>query len=370
MTTTNYAMAKLDSATWTTVKDSRTNSSYLGHLRGVLSRHKLLFYLTTLVLLLGPAVALAQNIPPAPTSTPPPPPTTLPPPTPTATPPVAPSPSATPSPTPSPTPTPTTGLLNISTRARVLTNDKVLIGGLIISGSEPKRVIIRAVGNSLSSDGMPIVGRLQNPTLSLRDQSGSEIEFNDDWGQAPEPERTEIESSGLKPDDLQEAAILRTLAPGRYTAIVRGKDDTTGISLVEVYDLDPTGSGQLANLSTRGFVDTEDNLMIGGAIVGASGQDVVVRGLGPSLDLVPIEERLADPTLQLVNENGMIIAENDNWQSDMAQALAIEDAQLAPSDPMEAALRLTLPAGRTTALLRGKNDTPGIGLIEIYKVLP
>ena len=169
---------------------------------------------------------------------------------------------------------------------------------------------------------------------------------------------------------MQEPAILRTLAPGRYTAIVRGKDDTIGISVVEVYDLNPAETAQLANLSTRGFVDTQDNLMIGGAIIGASGQDVVVRGLGPSLDLIPINERLADPTLQLVNENGMTIAENDNWQSDMAQAHAIENAQLAPNDPMEAAIRLTLPAGRTTTLLRGKDNTTGIGLVEIYKVSP
>ncbi len=219
-------------------------------------------------------------------------------------------------------------------------------------------------------DGAEVPGRIQDPTLSLHDEAGTEIAFNDDWGQAPEPERTEIENSGVKPEDPQESAILRRLAPGAYTAIVRGKDDSTGISVVEVYDLNPAGSSRLANLSTRAFVDTNDNLMIGGAIVDGTEVEVVVRGIGPSLNVnnVPLQARLADPTLRLVNGNGVTLAENDNWQSDPGQMMEIQDLGLAPTDPAEAAIRLTLPAGNTTVLLRGKDDTTGIGLFEIYEV--
>ena len=192
MTTSNYITVKLASCRRVTARSSRSKNNSPSHLLGELRHAKFVSLFALLCLLLGGGLALAQNVPPAPSSTPPPPPTTLPPPTPTATPAVAPSPTAPPTPAPSPAPAPPVGLLNISTRARVLTNDKVLIGGLIITGSEPKRVIIRAVGNSLAIDGTPITGRLANPTLSLHDESGEEIEFNDDWEQAPEPERTEI----------------------------------------------------------------------------------------------------------------------------------------------------------------------------------
>ncbi len=250
----------------------------------------------------------------------------------------------------------------------MLTGDNVMIGGVIITGTEEKKVIFRAVGNSIKINGVLVPERIKDPTLSLHNQAGAEIAFNDDWGQAPEPERTEIENSGLKPEDPQEPAILRTLAPGQYTAIVRGEDNTTGISVVEVYDLNPASSSKLANLSTRAFVATNDNLMIGGAIVDGTGVEVVVRGIGPSLNAngVPLEGRLANPTLRLVNENGMTIGENDNWKSD--QENEIQVTGLAPTNDAESAIRLTLPAGNTTALLRGKDDATGIGLFEIYEL--
>lgn len=260
-----------------------------------------------------------------------------------------------------------TGLRNISTRARVMTGDQVMIGGVIINGTTPLRVLFRAVGNSMEVDGQPVAGRLADPTLSLHDASGAEIAFNDNWGDAPEPERTEIIDSGLQPDDPQEPAILRTLAPGAYTVIVRGKNDTTGIALVEVYDASVTmGACQLGNLSTRAFVGTGDDLMIGGAIMSGAGTEVVVRGLGPSLNVngTPIPGRLADPTLQVVNADGENIAENDNYNP------ADIPAELAPPDSAEAAIRLTLPAGNVTTLLRGKNDTTGIGLVEIFDITP
>jgi hypothetical protein len=270
--------------------------------------------------------------------------------------------------TPTPSPTPQGQLLNLSTRSSVLTGDKVQIGGIIITGIDDKRVIFRVIGNSMKVGTTPVQGRMANPTLTLHDESGTEIAFNDDWGMAPEPERTEIENSGVRPEDPQEPAILRTLPVGLYTAVVRGKDDTTGIAVVEAYDLDQAADSRLANMSTRSFVETSDNLMIGGATVSASGVEAIIRGIGPSLKVngVPIPERLLDPTLRVVDSNGMTIAENDDWESN--QAIEIAATGLQPEHPKEAAIRLMLPGGGTTILLRGANDTTGIGLVEIYQL--
>ncbi len=283
---------------------------------------------------------------------------------PTPTPSPNPSPSPSPSPTASPSPAPRGNLHNISTRARVLTGDKVLIGGVIISGNAPKKVIFRSVGNSLAFNGQPFPGRLTDPTLTLYDKSGAQIAFNDNWMDAPQPERTEIMNSGVQPDDPKEPAILRTLSPGAYTVIVRGKNNSTGTALVEAYDLAAASPSRLLNLSTRSFVDTGDNLMIGGAITNGAGVEVVVRGLGPS---VKVDGKLLDPTLQIVNRNGTTIATNDNWQTGQDPG-PIRNSKLAPTDPAEAAIRITLPPGGTTMLLRGKNDTVGIGLLEIYDI--
>jgi hypothetical protein len=267
---------------------------------------------------------------------------------------------------PTPTPTPEAQLLNLSIRSRVLTGDKVQIGGIIISGNVPKRVIFRVIGNSMKVGGNPVAGRMANPTLALYDNSGTQIAFNDDWGMAPEPERTQIETSGVKPDDPQEPAILRTLPVGQYTVVVRGKDDTTGIAVVETYDLDQSAPSRLANVSGRSFVGSNDDVIIGGAIVKAPGAEVVVRGIGPMLTAVPIAERLADPTLEVVNSNGVTIAQNDDWTTN--QAIEIGATGLQPESPKEAAIRLVLPAGGNTILLRGKNNTTGVGLVEIYNL--
>jgi hypothetical protein len=267
---------------------------------------------------------------------------------------------------PTPTPTPEAQLLNLSTRSRVLTGDRVQIAGIIISGNVPKRVIFRVVGNSMKVGGNPVPGRLANPTLALYDNSGTQIGFNDDWGMAPEPERTQIETSGVKPDDPQEPAILRTLAVGQYTVVVRGKDDATGLAVVETYDLDESAPSRLANVSGRSFVGSNDDVIIGGVIVKAPGAEVVVRGIGPSLKGIPLEERLADPTLQVVNSDGVTIAQNDDWQTN--QAIEIAATGLQPESPKEAAIRLVLPAGGNTIVLRGKNNTTGVGSVEIYNL--
>jgi hypothetical protein len=267
---------------------------------------------------------------------------------------------------PTPTPTPEAQLLNLSTRSRVLTGDRVQIAGIIISGNVPKRVMFRAIGNSMTVGGNPVAGRLANPTLALYDSSGTQIGFNDDWGMAPEPERTQIETSGLKPDDPQEPAILRTLAVGQYTVVVRGKNDTTGLAVGETYDLDQSAPSRLVNVSGRSFVGSNDDVVIAGAIVKAPGAEALVRGIGPMLQGVALGERLADPTLEVINSNGVTIAQNDDWGTSQATEIFLTGLQ--PQSPKEAAIKLFLPAGGNTILLRGKNNTTGVGSVEIYNL--
>jgi hypothetical protein len=257
-------------------------------------------------------------------------------------------------------------LLNISTRTRVQTGDNVMIGGFIVTGDAPKKVVLRAIGPSLSSSGTPVAGRLDDPTLELLDSAGTRITFNDNWKDSEG--RADIEAQGLQPTDDREAAIARTLAPGLYTAIVRGANNSTGIGLVEAYDADRSGSARLANISTRGFVETGDNVMIGGFFVGdqSSGIRVVARAMGPSLKSV-LPQALDDPTLQLVDQNGNSIRSNDNWKTSTESA-EIQSLGLAPQNDAESALVATLTPAPYTAIVRGKNDTTGIGLVEVYHV--
>ncbi len=257
---------------------------------------------------------------------------------------------------PTPTPTPTT-LGNISTRLQVETDDKVLIGGVIITGTEPKKVLLRAIGPSL-----PLGGALADPFLELHDGGGALIASNDNWKDAPN--KQEIIDSTIAPANDLESAILATLDPGLYTAILRGVNNTTGVGLVEAYDLDRSVDSQLANISTRGFVQTGNNVMIGGFILlGDSAQKVIVRALGPSL---PVTGKLADPVLELHNPDGSILASNDNWRS--TQESEIMETGLAPSDNLESAIVATLPPEAYTAIVRGQNNTSGVALVEAYRL--
>ena len=163
--------------------------------------------------------------------------------------------------------------------------------------------------------------------------------------------------------------MLVTLAPGSYTAVVRGFGTATGVGLVEIYDLSPAANGRLANISTRGFVENADNVMIGGFIIGGdagSGGKLVVRGLGPSLAAAGVTNPMADPTLELHDSNGAVLAFNNDWKD--SQELDIEATGLAPSKPVESAILISLPPGNFTAILRGKDGTTGNGLIEFYNI--
>ena len=296
----------------------------------------------------------------APTPTPSPTPTTTPTPTPTPTSSPTPTPSSSPTPTPSSSPTPTPGTLgNISTRLSVQTGDNVLIGGFIVTGTQSKRVLIRAIGPSL-----PIAGKLANPTLELVGSSGT-IVSNDDWRSFQE---TEIIATTIPPSNDLESAIVATLPANNsaYTAIVRGVNNGTGIALVEAYDLDQTVDSKLANISTRGLVQTGDNVMIGGVIVvGTTPRKVIVRAIGPSL---PVPGALADPTLELYDINGMLLISNDNWRD--TQEAEIIATTIPPTDDLESAIVQTLAPAAYTAIVRGTNNATGIGLVEAYALEP
>jgi hypothetical protein len=259
--------------------------------------------------------------------------------------------------TPIPTPTPSI-LANISTRLRVETGDNVLIGGFIVTGTQPKKVIVRAIGPSL-----PFVGALADPILELRNSFGALIASNDDWRSNQE---AEIIATGIPPTNDLESAIVATLPAhnSAYTAIVRGFNDGTGIGLVEAYDLDRSVNSKLANISTRGLVQTGDNVLIAGTIVlGPTSQNVIVRAIGPSLG---IPGELADPTLELRDQNGALLRSNDDWRSD--QQAEIIATGIPPTNDLESAIVATLPANGAsyTAIVRGFNGATGIAVVEVY----
>ena len=266
-------------------------------------------------------------------------------------------------------------LLNISSRVDVLTGDQVAIAGFIINGTDPKRVVVRGIGPSLSGAG--VQGTLQDPNLELHDGSRAMIASNDNWKTKPDgtSQQAAIEATGIPPNNDLESAIAITLNPGQYTAILAGKNGGTGIGLVEVYDLSRAANSKLSNISTRGFVGTNDNVMIGGLIigkgnVGATGR-VLVRAIGPSLGNAGVQGALQDPTLELHDASGTAIDSNDNWKTrpdGSSQQAAIEATGLAPSNDLESALLETLVPGNYTAIVRGKNSTTGVGLVEVYNL--
>lgn len=246
-------------------------------------------------------------------------------------------------------------LANISTRLATQTGDDVLIAGFIITGTQSKKVMVRAIGPSL-----PVAGKLTDPQLELHDGTGAVIAGNDNWQDAANKQA--IIDSAIAPSNDKEAAILTTLDPGAYTAIVSGVGGTIGVALAEVFDLDTTSDSRLANISTRGRVETGDNVMIGGFILlGSSPQRVLVRAIGPSL---PVETKLADPLLELHDPNGGMLATNDNWVTNQPDEIVA--TKVPPSSVRESAIVSTLVPGGFTAIVRGVNDGTGVALVEVY----
>jgi hypothetical protein len=246
---------------------------------------------------------------------------------------------------------------------RVEAGDNILIAGFIVQGSENKRILIRGIGPSLATFG--IADPLQDPTLELNASSGGLIASNDNW---PEnPNAAEIMTSGLAPLNPNESALLLSVAPGSYTAVLRGKGGSTGIGLVEVYDLDADGAATVVNISTRGFVLTGDNVMIGGLIVtGNDRSQLVLRGIGPSLRDFGVPDVLADPLLELHDGNGALLQANNSWRE--TQEIALQNIGLAPTDNLESAILISLPPGNYTAVLKGADGRIGNGLVEVYKL--
>ncbi len=279
-------------------------------------------------------------------------------------------PATTPTPTPTTTPTPTATpaaaqAVNLSTRMRVQTGANVGIGGFIITGTGPKHVLLRAIGPSLTGSGVP--NALADPVLELHGPGSFVTITDDNWRDDPAQEALII-ASGIAPSNDLESAIDANLSPGAYTAIVSGKNNTTGVGLVEVYDLSEAAPAKLGNISTRAFVGSGTDIVIAGFILGDhSGNDgIVVRGLGPSLTAQGVPNALADPVLELRNGNGVLLVSNNDWQDNPVQASELIAAGLAPADPLESGISTSLPPGTYTALLAGQNNGTGVGLVEVY----
>ncbi|MEO5755027.1 MAG: fibronectin type III domain-containing protein [Chthoniobacterales bacterium] len=253
---------------------------------------------------------------------------------------------------------PPAALINISSRAVVHTGENVLIGGFIVDGVVAKKVALRAIGPSLANYG--VVGAMSDPVLQIIDATGVVVVTNDSWNFPGE----EVSAYGLAPSDAREAAVVATLEPGSYSAVVSGKSSTTGVALFDLYDLDAQ-TGRVANISTRSRVESGDNVMIGGFILGGTtGTQVIVRAIGPSLVPNGVTDALLDPTLELYDSNGSLLASNDNWRT--SQEGAIVGSTVPPTDNREAAIVATLAPGAYSGIIRGANGTTGVALFEVF----
>jgi len=252
-------------------------------------------------------------------------------------------------------------LLNLSTRLSVQPGDNALIGAFIIRGSEQKKVILRGIGPSLN-----VPGKLDDPVIQLFNSAGTNIAGNDDW----KTDQQNVQDTGLAPTNDRESAIVITLDPGAYTVVMRGKNNSSGIGVVDMFDIGLAANARLANVSSRGFIGTGDNVLVGGFFAGpqtAAVTGVVFRAIGPSLSNFGVPQPMQDPMIELHNGNGDLIASNDDWQSN--QKSEIQALGLAPSDSRESAILLrNFDPGPYTAIVRGKTNTTGVGLVEIYDV--
>jgi len=271
-------------------------------------------------------------------------------------------------PTPAPTPNPSASHFgNISTRLAVGSGNNVMIAGFMVWGSQSKTILVRVLGPTLGSYGVANV--LSDPMLELHASSGATIATNDDWQAGLQA--SQISSSGYAPNDSNEPALIATLAAGSYTAVVRGFNNSTGVGLVEVYELD-TVSSRLSNISTRGQVGTNQSVLIAGLIIeGSTSKKLIIRALGPSLAAPPfsLSGTLANPVLELRDSAGNLLTSNDDWGTG-TQAAAISSSGYSPPNAKESAIIATLPTGNYTAIIRGVNNSIGVGLVDAYDLDP
>lgn len=260
---------------------------------------------------------------------------------------------------------PTPALLNLSTRMSVQTGDNVLIGGFIVTGSASKRVAMRGIGPSITVNGQPLAGTLPDPFLELHDGTGALLKSNDNWQTGPDKQA--LIDAGIAPTNDLESGLVADLQPGNYTGVLRDANGATGIGLVELYDLDQAAPANAVNISTRGFVQTDDDVMIGGFIIGGnSSQHVLIRAIGPSLASLGVNDALQDPQLELHDKNGVLLLANDNWKE--SQQADIEATGIPPSDDRESAIVVNLGASNYTAVVRGANNTTGVALVEVFQL--
>ena len=253
--------------------------------------------------------------------------------------------------------------LNLSARLNVGTGDNVLIGGFVITGTDSKQVIVRGIGPSLAVNGVPLADRLADPAIDLY-QGATLIMSNDNW---KDSQQTEIEATGIPPTDDKESAIVATLAPGSYTAVLRGSNGETGNGLFEIYDLDTATNSTLGNVSARGLVQTNDDILIAGFIIGTGESDtVVVRAIGPSLADAGIANPLQDPTLDLTMPTAPSVISDDNWRD--SQETLIQSTGLTPTNDAESAIIKSLAPGNYTAVVRGKSNSTGVALVEVFNL--
>jgi matrixin len=278
------------------------------------------------------------------------------------------APTPTPTPTPIPTPNPSGSHFgNISTRMDVGSGSNVMIAGFMVWGSQSKTILVRALGPTLGNYGIANV--LSDPMLELHNSSGATIATNDNWQTGSQA--SQISGSGYAPNNSNEPALIATLAAGSYTVVVRGYNNSTGIGLVEVYELD-TLSSRLSNISTRGQVGTDQSVLIAGLIIeGSTSKKLIIRALGPSLAAAPfsLSGTLSNPALELHDSSGNLLASNDDWGTGM-QAAAISSSGFSPPSAKESAIIATLPTGNYTAIIRGVNNSTGIGLVDAYDLDP
>lgn len=257
-------------------------------------------------------------------------------------------------------------LINVSTRARVETGANIIIGGFVIGGNVPKKVLVRALGPSLTAAGVPNV--LADPQLVLF-QGANPIANNDNWQSVSAANTAAIQATGFAPSDPRESAILITLQPGAYTAQVLGAGGSSGAALVEVYDVDTASASTVINISTRAKVQTGADVAIAGFAIRGASKTVLLRGLGPSLTQAGVPGALQDPNLQLFNAAGTSIASSNDWQdAGSANTGRIQATGRPPSDPRESAILITLAEGNYTCILTGVGSTTGVGLIEVYEI--
>jgi len=254
---------------------------------------------------------------------------------------------------------PPTLTLNLSARLNVGIGDNVLIGGFIVTGTDSKQVILRGLGPSLAVNGVPLASRLADPAIDLY-QGDTLVMSNDNW---KDSQQTEIEATGIPPTDDLECAIIATLVPGSYTVVLRGNNGETGNGLFEIYDLDTAANSTLGNVSTRGLVQTGDDVLIAGFIIGTGESDtIVVRAIGPSL----ADAGIANPTLDLYDANGVVITSDDNWRD--SQETLIQSTGLTPTNDAESAIIDSLAPGAYTAVVRGKDNGTGVALVEVFNL--